>query len=492
MNEAAIINVALHKPAFQSSLSSWSRADDSQGAVNGKKTGGFGFHTDLEESPWWMVDLGLSVPISRVDVYNREDCCSERSRSLSIELSHDGVQFTRVYGGFNHFGGALTNRPLSIRLNNEFGARFVKLQLNEPGVLHLDEVEVYAERDWFVTVELLKQFCSLHETDFNIANGGSAGSACYDLDVLRIVGNLECDKVTILRLMPYGRFGNNLAQLFNAIFLAQRLGIETLAIDGKMLRRELPFTLERLNFVALGNQNFEELCLEGNFYYCGAFAKQIKVMTRETGKMIVQRFLQPMFSYLTDNVKPAGDDHLFIHFRTGDVFSGKLVHKDFVQPPASFYQLVRKHAVRNFNISRATLVYEDYGNPCIEETLKNFQALGIQVTTQSGTFEDDMRTLLSAKQIVFGYGSFSDAICMLSPFLKNAYYFRQPGILGADRGRNLDYSQFGGGSVVTHIVDDAVDAYIARGTWQNTQAQKTMMVDYPESNLQFRDAVDST
>jgi hypothetical protein len=48
-------NLAIGKPASQSSLSRWSRPNDAQGAVNGRRTGGFGFHTDDEAAAWWRV-----------------------------------------------------------------------------------------------------------------------------------------------------------------------------------------------------------------------------------------------------------------------------------------------------------------------------------------------------------------------------------------------------------------------------------------------------
>ena len=45
-------NIALNKPAKQSSTSPWSRANDAQGAVNGVFSSKFGFHTNLEDNPW--------------------------------------------------------------------------------------------------------------------------------------------------------------------------------------------------------------------------------------------------------------------------------------------------------------------------------------------------------------------------------------------------------------------------------------------------------
>ncbi len=65
------IDIARGKPATQSSLSPFSTRDDALGAVDGTLTGKFGFHTDLEDRPWWQVDLLEVVVLEEVIVFNR-------------------------------------------------------------------------------------------------------------------------------------------------------------------------------------------------------------------------------------------------------------------------------------------------------------------------------------------------------------------------------------------------------------------------------------
>lgn len=65
------INVAINKSARQSSLSTCSEPGEAARAINGKKTGGFSFHTDLEDNPWWQVDLGRVFFLTSIIVYNR-------------------------------------------------------------------------------------------------------------------------------------------------------------------------------------------------------------------------------------------------------------------------------------------------------------------------------------------------------------------------------------------------------------------------------------
>ncbi|WRH65034.1 MAG: FkbM family methyltransferase [Planktothrix sp. GU0601_MAG3] len=75
------LNLALNQPAKQSSFSSWSKPNDSQGAVNGFKDGEYGFHTDEEENPWWQVDLQENYALTEIRVYNRIDWCQETGKN---------------------------------------------------------------------------------------------------------------------------------------------------------------------------------------------------------------------------------------------------------------------------------------------------------------------------------------------------------------------------------------------------------------------------
>ncbi len=139
------LNLALNKPAQQSSVSCWSKPNDAQGAVNGFKDGGYGFHTNEEENPWWQVDLLENYALTEIRVYNRIDWCEERAKTLQIYLSQDKKNWKRVYhNDENYIFGGVDGRPLIVALNSHI-ARYIRLQLQETTALHLDEFEVYGE-----------------------------------------------------------------------------------------------------------------------------------------------------------------------------------------------------------------------------------------------------------------------------------------------------------------------------------------------------------
>ncbi len=144
---AQLANLALGKPAEQSSTSPYSHDNDAQGGVDGVKNGLFGFHTASEQDPWWQVDLGGVAKLEKIFVFNRQDCCAERAETLAVAISVDGVNYVNVANLSNTtFGGIKDNEPLRIFLDEqEYLARYVRLQLRDLNALHLDEIEVYGK-----------------------------------------------------------------------------------------------------------------------------------------------------------------------------------------------------------------------------------------------------------------------------------------------------------------------------------------------------------
>ena len=144
---------------------------DALGAVDGRITGKWGFHTLHEKNPWWHVDLGAKTPIDRVVLYNRCDGCGNRNNRIVLLLSDDGKSWAKAYQHNNTpFWGHSDKKPLAIRLDGR-PARFVRLALDTTMYFHLDEVEVYPTSDPKTNVALGKpadqssvsQWSAVHE-----------------------------------------------------------------------------------------------------------------------------------------------------------------------------------------------------------------------------------------------------------------------------------------------------------------------------------------
>jgi FkbM family methyltransferase len=132
-------NLALGRPArLSSDYMGWG----AEGGNNGMLTGKFGFHTQLEDSPWWDVDLGDIRRLREIRVFNRTDAYPDRARHLVVQISNDGDTWNEVHAQRGRIFGGLWGRPLQVPLSGQT-ARFVRTTLANKNYLHLDEIEVY-------------------------------------------------------------------------------------------------------------------------------------------------------------------------------------------------------------------------------------------------------------------------------------------------------------------------------------------------------------
>jgi F5/8 type C domain-containing protein len=141
-------NVALHKHATQSSNYS-SNAGLPGNAVDGNKSGIWAdksvSHTkggSGQANAWWSVDLGEVYTISKIQIWNRTDCCQNRLDNFRI-LIKEGPKdpwstFTIGYHKYQE------GQTYPLVFNDTKFARYVMVQLTNPnGILSLAEVEVY-------------------------------------------------------------------------------------------------------------------------------------------------------------------------------------------------------------------------------------------------------------------------------------------------------------------------------------------------------------
>lgn len=137
-------NISRNKNATQSSHSSWSFAPtkeaDAAGAVNGELDGGRKFHTDIEENPWWQVDLGGIATITEIHIHNTTDAVGGRFRDFTLSVSIDGSAWVAL---LEKQDGLVVEVPVVWHGPGTAWARFVRVTLLGRNHLHLNQVEVF-------------------------------------------------------------------------------------------------------------------------------------------------------------------------------------------------------------------------------------------------------------------------------------------------------------------------------------------------------------
>ena len=138
------------------------------------------------------------------------------------------------------------------------------------------------------------------------------------------------------------------------------------------------------------------------------------------------------------------------------------------------------HAIAHFDVQSAVIVYEDKENPCVDAFIDHLRSISLPFSTQSGSLNDDLLQLLSARILCYGFGTFAEAILCISRHAEIAYAFREvesfphdnkaPGLgireLLLKRGLKL------------HVVRDSARGYIQKHGWLNSPAQRELMLSY--------------
>jgi F5/8 type C domain len=136
--------ISRFKSATQSSHCSWSfapsREEDAAGGVNGVLDGMRKFHTDIEDNPWWQIDLGGIATITEIHVHNTTEASQDRFRDFAIGVSIDGNSWVDV---LDKRDGAAVTEPVVWAGPGTAWARFVRVTLHGRDYLHLNQVEVF-------------------------------------------------------------------------------------------------------------------------------------------------------------------------------------------------------------------------------------------------------------------------------------------------------------------------------------------------------------
>lgn len=135
-------NLAQGKRAYQSSTAYGGNANR---AVDGNTDGRWPkksvTHTRNEQNPWWEVDLGAEYDITKIEIWNRTDCCKERLNNYNVLIkkgvSDAGVKFNG--STITYQSGENSKRTVT---GNKKG-RYVRIQKEDKNFLSLAEVRVY-------------------------------------------------------------------------------------------------------------------------------------------------------------------------------------------------------------------------------------------------------------------------------------------------------------------------------------------------------------
>jgi hypothetical protein len=269
----------------------------------------------------------------------------------------------------------------------------------------------------------------------------------------------------------WAQFGNAVQQLANAIVFAGRYGASRILVpaDHPIFLPTGSIGALRLAAGTIETPAPRETALAGRFFLCPAGAHRPDLLARYAcAHRHVRALIRPA---VLDPDARVGADDVVAHVRSGDVFTRKVPNPEYGQPPLAFYL----GAIRATGARRVWLVYENLENPIITVLAERLRADGVDVVEQSASLVEDLRVLLSARRLVVGFGTMTDAVTVLSLRLTDLHVF----------GNHVDL-RAPGTAVSLHRTVDRGGRYVEEvqsDNWRSSPAQQRLMLDYPAEQL---------
>jgi hypothetical protein len=245
----------------------------------------------------------------------------------------------------------------------------------------------------------------------------------------------------------YGRLGNNIQQISNAIFFCKENNINFHSPDHELIKSfQIKFGIDK------------NVC--GRFFFYDGLEKDFNCDVEKLNKARREICLE----YVANNFKffikePLDKDILVIHIRSGDIFS-RNPHSLYVPNPLSYYRDIIK------NYETVLLVSEDLNNPIINELLKDKKVL-----FQTNSLVNDFSILLRAQNLVSsGVGTFSLAAALCSRNIENFYCSD----IAVDE--HLNYKMLLTSDIKVHLTK--IENYIKIGEWKNTPDQIRQILEH--------------
>lgn len=235
----------------------------------------------------------------------------------------------------------------------------------------------------------------------------SAADLCLALEK-EVAVNFETCNCQCLRVVPDGRWGNNLLQILKACHIAEHLQIPVVRVDFHFafVTEPLPWS-EHVTIVP--EADHKEPCFTARFFNLAKTHRiRISFELTETFKRAYRASL---------GVRALNDSVLVAHLRSGDIF-GRLVHPVYAQPPCSYYTDV----VHSRPWSAVLVFAEDYKNPCVKIVARARREVEMHV---GGLLLPELRVLLGARNLAIGRGTFGLMASLLTVDLLRLYTFNQ-------------------------------------------------------------------
>ena len=274
----------------------------------------------------------------------------------------------------------------------------------------------------------------------------------------------------------YGRLGNNIIQVLNAILIALYYNYNIILPQHNYFNTTYIIINEK---ITIENEKINSI-ENGDFYFWAGIKnidtklfKLYKLNKLNNDKAF--EILKSSFNFTNFKLHNLKNNDVLIHMRGGDIFDNTNPHGVYIMPPLSYYIDIIKSIKFDDIIDKPViyLISEDTLNPCVNELLKLYP----QIIYKNQSLNDDISLILSAHNIISSFGTFISSLIYISSNIKNLYevsYYNDDHAYSSN-----DYRVF---TNINFYTTELTEYRNLMRPWRNTQEQKKLMLDYKCKN----------
>lgn len=247
----------------------------------------------------------------------------------------------------------------------------------------------------------------------------------------------------------YGRLGNNIFQVFNALCIGLRFGYN-------IIFPKHPF-FNTIKITIDPNSNNDNQIYTDIFFYPKKLIKDFGLSWLYfVNTPIVIEYLRKIFIIDVNKLPKFKNDHLVIHIRSGDIFVKP--HPNYISPPLCYY----KKIINEGSYKTIQIISENKNNPCINQLLKLYP----QIIFKEQDLLTDIKIILSSQNLICSVGTFIPALMKISKNIEKLFV--------------ASYAKNGFEQISKKIKSTNLNEYLksSRKIWKNADKQKNLMINY--------------
>ena len=258
-------------------------------------------------------------------------------------------------------------------------------------------------------------------------------------------------KFSSIQIKWYGRLGNNIIQVSNAVYLAELMNVSTIYVDPGFCRINNNVEIKEKNITIIPTKN-----IPSNTHLMDYNIFQFDIDNHNPDDRVLTFASEVLKGIPHVNTS---DDELYIHIRSGDIFSHNPCPY-YGQPPLCFYESI----IKKWGFKKIFILTDSAGNPVIEPLRVKYGAKMMMID-----LETTIGYILSARNLVVSFGTFVPALLRLIPDDPSKRIFRYSNRFWycTDIWKKMVYLE-----PSKNYVDKILSV-----NWANTKEQREMMIN---------------